>query len=79
VVQAKIYELRIYWYVPGRMPALLWRFENETLRFCEKHRNACSPGVGLHTGYLSLSYEIVMLPKTGTAERADLVIRVLEM
>jgi hypothetical protein len=32
-----IYELRIYDYVPGRMPALLSRFENETLRIWERH------------------------------------------
>jgi NIPSNAP len=32
-----IYELRIYRCVPGRMPALLSRFENETLRIWEKH------------------------------------------
>src|ERR1700757_1554980 len=32
-----IYELRIYRCVPGRMPALLSRFKNETLRIWEKH------------------------------------------
>jgi hypothetical protein len=32
-----IYELRIYRCVPGRQPALLSRFENETLRIWEKH------------------------------------------
>src|SRR6266853_175774 len=32
-----IYELRIYRCVPGRMPSLLSRFENETLRMWEKH------------------------------------------
>ena len=32
-----IYELRIYRCVPGRRPALLSRFENETLRIWEKH------------------------------------------
>ncbi len=32
-----IYELRIYRCVPGRMPALLSRFENQTLRIWEKH------------------------------------------
>ena len=32
-----IYELRIYRCVPGRMQALLSRFENETLRMWEKH------------------------------------------
>jgi hypothetical protein len=34
---AMIYELRIYRCVPGRQPALLSRFENETLRIWEKH------------------------------------------
>src|SRR5438132_11355401 len=32
-----IYELRTYRCVPGRKPALLSRFENETLRIWEKH------------------------------------------
>lgn len=32
-----IYELRIYTTVPGRMPNLLARFENHTLKLWEKH------------------------------------------
>ena len=32
-----IYELRIYTCLPGRMPALLKRFETATLRLWEKH------------------------------------------
>ena len=32
-----IYELRIYRSVPGRQPALLSRFGNETLRIWQKH------------------------------------------
>ena len=32
-----IFELRIYRSVPGRQPALLSRFENETLRIWKKH------------------------------------------
>ena len=32
-----IYELRIYRCLPGRMPALLNRFQNHTLRIWEKH------------------------------------------
>lgn len=32
-----IYELRIYRCLPNRLPALLKRFENETLRIWEKH------------------------------------------
>lgn len=32
-----IYELRIYTTLPGRMPNLLARFENHTLRIWEKH------------------------------------------
>jgi len=32
-----IYELRIYRAVPGRLPALIARFQNHTLRLWEKH------------------------------------------
>ncbi len=32
-----IYELRIYTTIPGRMPNLLARFQNHTLRIWEKH------------------------------------------
>jgi NIPSNAP len=32
-----IYELRIYRCMPGRLPALLSRFQNHTLRIWEKH------------------------------------------
>src|SRR5262249_13917105 len=32
-----IYELRIYHSVPGRLPALFSRFQNQTLRIWEKH------------------------------------------
>ena len=32
-----IYEMRIYRCVPGRLPALLKRFETVTLKLCEKH------------------------------------------
>jgi NIPSNAP len=32
-----IYELRIYRSVPGRLPALLARFQNHTLRLWERH------------------------------------------
>ena len=32
-----IYELRIYQTLPGRMPNLLARFQNHTLRIWEKH------------------------------------------
>ncbi len=32
-----IYELRIYHCLPGRLPALLKRFENATLKIWEKH------------------------------------------
>lgn len=32
-----IYELRIYHSVPGKLPALLSRFQNHTLRFWEKY------------------------------------------
>ena len=32
-----IYELRIYRTIPGRLPALLSRFQNHTLKLWEKH------------------------------------------
>ena len=32
-----IHELRVFHCVPGRLPALLQRFENDTLRLFEKH------------------------------------------
>jgi NIPSNAP len=32
-----IYELRVYHSVPGRLPALIKRFENTTVRLFEKH------------------------------------------
>ena len=32
-----VYELRIYHCVPGRLPALLDRFNNTTLKLWEKH------------------------------------------
>ena len=32
-----IYEMRIYRTLPGRMPALLSRFQNHTLRLWERH------------------------------------------
>ena len=32
-----IYELRIYHAVPGRLPALLVRFQNRTLPIWERH------------------------------------------
>jgi hypothetical protein len=32
-----IYEMRVYRTVPGRLPALLQRFENVTLKLWEKH------------------------------------------
>jgi hypothetical protein len=32
-----IYELRIYQCVPGRLPVLLKRFEDHTLKIWEKH------------------------------------------
>ncbi len=34
---SKIYELRIYKALPGRLPALLKRFETTTLKIWEKH------------------------------------------
>jgi hypothetical protein len=36
-IEDMIYELRIYHSMPGRLPALLSRFQNHTLRIWEKH------------------------------------------
>jgi len=38
-----IYELRIYHSVPGRLPALISRFQHDTLRIWEKH-GICQAG-----------------------------------
>ncbi|MEH2207345.1 MAG: NIPSNAP family protein [Nostoc sp.] len=35
--KGNIYELRIYHSIPGRLPALIARFQNHTLRIWEKH------------------------------------------
>jgi hypothetical protein len=35
--KGRIYELRIYHAMPGRLPALLSRFQNHTLQIWEKH------------------------------------------
>ena len=35
--KGKIYELRIYHSIPGRLPALLSRFQNHTIQIWEKH------------------------------------------
>lgn len=37
VTEGMIYELRIYHAMPGRLPALISRFQNHTLRIWEKH------------------------------------------
>ena len=37
VTEGMIYELRIYHSMPGRLPVLLSRFQNHTLRIWEKH------------------------------------------
>jgi hypothetical protein len=36
-IKDMIYELRIYHAMPGRLPALLSRFQNHTLQIWEKH------------------------------------------
>lgn len=36
-IEDMIYELRIYHAMPGRLPALLSRFQNHTLQIWEKH------------------------------------------
>lgn len=35
--KGRIYELRIYHAMPGRLPALLSRFQNHTLQIWQKH------------------------------------------
>jgi hypothetical protein len=37
IEDAMIYELRVYHCLPGRLPALVKRFENTTVRLFEKH------------------------------------------
>lgn len=37
LAKGMIYELRIYHAIPGRLPALLSRFQNPTLQIWEKH------------------------------------------
>ncbi|WP_199336854.1 NIPSNAP family protein [Oscillatoria sp. FACHB-1407] len=36
-IKGMIYELRIYHAMPGRLPALISRFQNHTLKIWEKH------------------------------------------
>ena len=36
-IEGMIYELRIYHAMPGRLPALISRFQNHTLQIWEKH------------------------------------------
>ena len=63
-----IYELRIYHSVPGRLPALLSRFQNHTLRLWEKHgiRQAGFWTTLIGKSHLQLTY---MLAWDGMAER----------
>jgi len=63
-----IYELRIYHAVPGRLPALLSRFQNQTLRFWEKHgiRQAGFWTTLIGKSHLQLTY---MLAWDSMAER----------
>ena len=49
-----IYELRIYHSMPGRLPALLARFQNHTLRIWENH------GIR-QAGLLMLAMQILVL------------------
>ena len=36
-IESMIYELRIYHAMPGRLPALISRFQNHTIQIWEKH------------------------------------------
>src|SRR6202048_1464890 len=63
-----IYELRIYRCVPGRKPALLSRFENETLRVWEKH--GIRQAVFWTTLIGKSSQEITYMPLLGQHGRA---------
>jgi hypothetical protein len=66
--QIMIYELRIYRSMPGRLPALLFRFQNDTLRIWEKH-GICQ--AGFWTTLIGESNEqlIYMLAWESMAER----------
>jgi hypothetical protein len=63
-----IYELRIYHCIPGRLPALLLRFQNQTLRIWEKHgiRQAGFWTTLIGKSHLQLTY---MLAWDSMAER----------
>jgi hypothetical protein len=63
-----IYELRIYHSVPGQFPALLSRFERQTLRLWEKHgiRQAGFWTTLIGKSHLQLTY---MLAWENLAER----------
>ena len=63
-----IYELRIYHAVPGRLPALLARFQNRTLRLWDKHgiRQAGFWTTLIGESHLQLTY---MLAWNSMAER----------
>ena len=63
-----IYELRVYRCVPGRLPALLKRFENTTLKLWDKH---CIKPVGFFTTLVGESNQELtyMLAWESLAER----------
>ena len=65
-----IYELRIYHSVPGRLPALLSRFGNQTLRIWERHgiRQAGFWTTLIGKSHLQLTY---MLAWDSMAEREE--------
>jgi len=67
-VKPMIYELRIYHSVPGRLPALLSRFQHQTLRLWEKHgiRQAGFWTTLIGKSHLQLTY---MLAWDNMAER----------
>ena len=58
-----IYELRIYTTIPGRLPNLLARFENHTLRIWEKH------GIKqLGFWYVTSNYSSFAFPNPGVSK-----------
>lgn len=72
-----IYELRIYHAVPGQLPALVSRFQNQTLRIWEKHgiRQAGFWTTLIGKSHLQLTY---MLAWDSMAERETRWNRFLE-
>ena len=63
-----IYEMRVYRAVPGRLPALLKRFENTTLKIWDKHG---IKQAGFWTALIGDSnHELTLSARLGIARRA---------